>query len=131
MTTTPQAPAKKTATQPVAKKVATPPVARKALAKAMPAPKPVEKTVKTAEPAEAPAKAKKPKLVRDSFTIPKNEYSNIESLKQKSALLGSPAKKSELLRAGIQLLTTLSDAQLRKALAQIPTVKTGRPNKQK
>ena len=76
-------------------------------------------------------KAKKPKLVRDSFTIPKNEYSNIESLKQKSALLGSPAKKSELLRAGIQLLTTLSDAQLRKALAQIPTVKTGRPNKQK
>ena len=37
----------------------------------------------------------------------------------------------ELLRAGIQLLTTLSDAQFRKALAQIPTVKTGRPNKQK
>jgi hypothetical protein len=82
-------------------------------------------------PAAAEAKVKKPKLVRDSFTIPKNEYNNIESLKQKSALLGSPAKKSELLRAGIQLLTTLSDAQLRKALAQVPTVKTGRPNKQK
>jgi hypothetical protein len=98
-----------------------------------------KKTVRVASPAKAPeapattveAKVKKPKLVRDSFTIPKNEYSNIESLKQKSALLGSPAKKSELLRAGIQLLTTLSDAQLRKALAQIPTVKTGRPNKQK
>jgi hypothetical protein len=97
-----------------------------------------KKTARAAAPAKAAetpvaaeAKVKKPKLVRDSFTIPKNEYSNIESLKQKSALLGSPAKKSELLRAGIQLLTTLSDAQLRKALAQIPTVKTGRPNKQK
>jgi hypothetical protein len=97
-----------------------------------------KKTVRAAAPAkmaEAPilaeVKVKKPKLVRDSFTIPKNEYSNIESLKQKSALLGCPAKKSELLRAGIQLLTTLSDAQFRKALAQIPTVKTGRPNKQK
>jgi hypothetical protein len=97
-----------------------------------------KKTARAAVPAKvAPApvaaevKVKKPKLVRDSFTIPKNEYSNIESLKQKSALLGSPAKKSELLRAGIQLLTTLSDAQLRKALAQIPTAKTGRPNKQK
>jgi hypothetical protein len=97
-----------------------------------------KKTARAAAPAQvaqahaaAEVKVKKPKLVRDSFTIPKNEYSNIESLKQKSALLGSPAKKSELLRAGIQLLTTLSDAQLRKALAQIPTVKTGRPNKQK
>lgn len=96
------------------------------------------KTASASAPAKAPetqapadVKIKKNKLIRDSFTIPKNEYSNIDSLKQKSALLGSPAKKSELLRAGIQLLTTLSDAQLRKALAQIPTVKTGRPSKQK
>ncbi len=99
---------------------------------------PTKKSAVPTTPAQAPeaqvtpeVKIKKTKLVRDSFTIPKNEYSNIESLKQKTALLGIPAKKSELLRAGIQLLTTLSDAQLRKALAQIPTVKTGRPNKQK
>lgn len=109
--------AKKTKAQASAKKRVT--------AKAAPAKKVTQRT------SAAVQKPKKNKLVRDSFTIPKNEYSNIESLKQKSALLGSPAKKSELLRAGIQLLTTLSDAQLRKALAQIPTVKTGRPNKQK
>lgn len=91
-----------------------------------PAPKPVPKAQKPAE-----VKTKKPKLVRDSFTIPKNEYGNIDTLKQRTALLGNPAKKSELIRAGIQLLTTLNDAQLRKALAQIPTVKTGRPVKPK
>ena len=91
-----------------------------------PAPKPMAEAQKPAE-----VKIKKPKLVRDSFTIPKNEYGNIEALKQRTALLGNPAKKSELIRAGIQLLTTLNDAQLRKALAQIPIVKTGRPVKAK
>jgi hypothetical protein len=85
----------------------------------------------SASPTATDAKVKKPKLVRDSFTIPKNEYLQIDSLKQRTALLGAPAKKSELLRAGIQLLSTLTDAQLRKALSQIPTVKTGRPGKQK
>jgi len=127
MTTTPQAPAKKTATQPVAKKVATPPVARKALAKAMPAPKPVEKTVKTAEPVEAPAKAKKPKLVRDSFTIPKNEYEAIASLKERALKQGVSIKKSELLRAGLMTLAFMPDATFAKALADVPTLKTGRP----
>jgi len=91
-----------------------------------PATKPMPEAQKPAE-----VKTKKPKLVRDSFTIPKNEYGHIEALKQRTALLGNPAKKSELIRAGIQLLTTLNDAQLRKALAQIPTVKTGRPVKTK
>src|SRR3989344_5777764 len=47
-------------------------------------------------------KAKKPKLVRDSFTIPKDEYAVIETLKQRSAALAQPVKKSELLRAGLK-----------------------------
>lgn len=88
-------------------------------------------TQAAAAPSTTETKVKKAKLVRDSFTIPKNEYLHIDSLKQRTALLGSPAKKSELLRAGIQLLSTLTDTQLRKALSQIPTVKTGRPGKQK
>ena len=72
-------------------------------------------------------KAKKPKLVRDSFTIPKAEYVVLEALKQRATKLTRPAKKSELLRAGIKALASLSDAAFLTALGQVPTIKTGRP----
>lgn len=72
-------------------------------------------------------KPKKPKLVRDSFTIPKSEYVVLEELKQRANQLAQPAKKSELLRAGIKALAAMSDANLQKALAQVPLIKTGRP----
>ncbi len=135
MTTTPQAlakiaaatPAQKTTTAPAAKKVASPTVARKTLAKAVPAPKPVAKAAKPVEPAEAPAKPKKPKLVRDSFTIPKNEYEAIASLKERALKQGVSIKKSELLRAGLMTLAFMPDAAFAKALADVPTLKTGRP----
>jgi hypothetical protein len=72
-------------------------------------------------------KAKKPKLVRDSFTIPKVEYLAIEALKQRANQLSRPVKKSELLRAGLKALLGLSDAAFLTALAQVPIIKTGRP----
>jgi hypothetical protein len=72
-------------------------------------------------------KVKKPKLVRDSFTIPKDEYAVIESLKQRASTLAHPVKKSELLRAGLKLLATLPDSSLRTALQAVPSIKTGRP----
>ncbi|MCZ8095539.1 MAG: hypothetical protein O9331_18855 [Acidovorax sp.] len=76
------------------------------------------------------AKTKKPKLVRDSFTIPKDEYLVIENLKQRALGLSHPVKKSELLRAGLKLLAGLSDAALRTALQAVPSIKTGRPTKE-
>jgi hypothetical protein len=71
--------------------------------------------------------AKKPKIVRDSFTIPKAEYAVLDDLKQRAQKLESPAKKSELLRAGIKALAGLTDADLVAALAAVPAIKTGRP----
>lgn len=56
-------------------------------------------------------------MVRDSFTIPKTEYAALAELKQRAAQLGRPLKKSELLRAGLKLLSTLPDADLLSALA--------------
>lgn len=75
-------------------------------------------------------KAKKPKLVRDSFTIPKAEFVVIDELKTRCLAWGQSYKKSELLRAGIKLLASLDDAALQTALAQVPTLKTGRPAKE-
>lgn len=74
-------------------------------------------------------KAKKPKLVRDSFTIPKLEYTVLDDLKQRAGQLNSPVKKSELLRAGIKALAAMSDATLLAALQAVPAIKTGRPSK--
>lgn len=131
MSTLPQAPAKKIAAKPAvkatAKKVVTPPAARKALAKAVPPPKAAVKAAPVAPATQAPAKPKKPKLVRDSFTIPKNEYEAIASLKERALKHGVSIKKSELLRAGLMTLAFMPDAAFTKALADVPTLKTGRP----
>ena len=116
--------------------------AKKAPAKAATAVKAVAKksvapAVKTAAPkvlapkptvtAAKPSKVKKAKLVRDSFTIPKDEYVVIDLLKVRAGKLGQSVKKSEFLRAGIKALAALSDIQFKAALSNVPTIKTGRP----
>lgn len=136
-----RAPAKKVASEvtPVTKTAVTKTAVKKAVvkevaAKAVPPKKnaakaAVSKAVAAAKPEKtaAPHKAKKDKLVRDSFTIPKAEYAVIDELKQRAAKLNSPVKKSELLRAGIKILASLPNAALLTALTQVPTIKTGRP----
>lgn len=84
---------------------------------------------KKAEKPEKMDKAKKPKLVRDSFTMPDHEYRQLAELKKRLLDSGKPAKKSELLRAGIALLAALADRDLVAALTRVEKVKTGRPAK--
>lgn len=74
-------------------------------------------------------KEKKVKVVRDSFTIPKIEFMQLAEMKKRALGLGVEVKKSELIRAGLQLLTGLQDTAFKKALSAVPTIKTGRPGK--
>ena len=90
--------------------------------KTAPAKKSDKKTTKKAKP-------EKIKMERDSFTMPKDEYAQLTLLKARLNSMGQPAKKSELLRAGIKLLAAMSDNTLKTTLAKIPVIKTGRPNK--
>lgn len=122
-TATPKAPAAK---KPAAKAPATKRTASKAIVAKPAAAKPV-----AAKPTKVEAKPKKPKLVRDSFTIPKDEYAGIDTLKERSVALGRPAKKSELLRAGLMALLAMSPNALHAALEAVPTIKTGRPKSDK
>ena len=78
---------------------------------------------------EKPVKAKKIKLVRDSYAMPEAEYARIGELKKRLATLGGAVKKSELLRGGIALLAALNDAELKAAMGRIERIKTGRPAK--
>ncbi len=138
-------PAAKPATKPAVKPVAD--AAAKTVVKAVPkvatkgAPKAASKVAaKTTKAAPAPAKpvvkpkaekppkARKPKLVRDSFTIPKPEYLVLDELKLRAGKLASPAKKTELIRAGIKALAAMSDTDFLKALKAVPAIKTGRPS---
>jgi hypothetical protein len=110
------------------------PRARKRVTTAKPAVKQVRAPAAVASTEVLPAvesapteKAKKPKLVRDSFTIPKGEYTVLDALKQRATALAQPAKKSEVLRAGIKALAALSDEAFLAALRDVPAIKTGRP----
>jgi hypothetical protein len=69
------------------------------------------------------------KLVRDSFTMPKSEYADIDTLKSRALGFGRHAKKSEILRAGLRALMSMSDRSLANALNAVPTLKTGRPKR--
>jgi len=87
-------------------------------------------TSKKEKPAAPPEKEKKPKLVRDSFTLPKGEYAAIDAIKQRALQMALAVKKSEVVRAALMALAALDDAQLKAALAAVPTLKTGRPVKE-
>ena len=80
---------------------------------------------------EKPAKVKKPKLVRDRFTIPKTEYTVLDELKTRADKLAHPVKKSELLRAGVKALAAMPDGAFLGALNAVPTIKTGNTKNKK
>lgn len=69
------------------------------------------------------------KVIRDSFTMPQNDYAKIAELKETCLKADMQVKKSELLRAGLHALGKLSVAQLKQTIAQMEQIKTGRPKK--
>jgi len=137
--------AKTTSKKPVAKLAVEAKVAAASVAKE--APKPVAKTplkvrskkavVAPVVAEDKPAKAvkekksvvKRPKLVRDSFTFPATDYAIIGTLKQRALTSGREIKKSELLRAGLAVLSALPEAGFLKVIDGLDKLKTGRPSK--
>lgn len=89
------------------------------------------KTAPAAAPAPKADKPRKVKLVRDSLSIPKDEYEVIAELKVRAGKLGHAAKKTEILRAGLKAVAALSDTAFLAALQAVPSIKTGRPAKHK
>ncbi|MBA5605048.1 hypothetical protein H3H36_06685 [Duganella sp. FT3S] len=139
----PKAAAKAVAPKAAAKPAAKP--AAKAAVKAAPkAAKPAAKPAKTAvkaapkAAAKAPAarpvepakdKQRKDKLVRDSFTMPEQEYAVLGQVKKACLKAGFEIKKSELLRIGVALISQIDLATLQNVLSALPQLKTGRPKK--
>ncbi|GIZ54001.1 hypothetical protein [Noviherbaspirillum aridicola] len=114
------APAAKPAAKPVEKPAAKPAARKAAAVKAKPEVK-----------AEPEVRARKPKLVRDSFTMPESEYAALGEIKKACLKAGIEVKKSELLRAGVALLKRLDVQGVRDVLGSLPSLKAGRPKKGK
>ncbi|MCC2972374.1 hypothetical protein [Massilia sp. IC2-476] len=122
-------PAAKPAVKPA--KAAKPSVksAVKAAAKTLAAPAPKRAARKAASsPVREPTPSStRPVLVRDSFTMPEQEYAVLADVKQACLRAGIDVKKSELLRIGVALLGQVDIATLKSVLAALPQLKTGRP----
>jgi hypothetical protein len=142
ITAKPVATTAKKAVKPVVKAPAAPVAAAAPKAVAKPVSKPTAKPKTAVAPKAKPVakpvvkaavvkdvKAKKPKMVRDSFTFPKEEYTVMDALKLRAAKLGHPVKKTELLRAGVKAIAAMTDTALLSALKAVPSLKTGRPAK--
>lgn len=74
-------------------------------------------------------KPKKKKLVRESFTMPEQEYIALVETKKSVIKAGVKVKKSELLRIAIAQLNKMEIAQIQEALGTLTPVKAGRPSK--
>ncbi|MFT5644809.1 MAG: hypothetical protein ACI83P_002372 [Janthinobacterium sp.] len=97
--------------------------------------KPVAAKTAAAKPAAAAVdldardKARKSKLVRDSFTMPEQEYAVLGQVKKACLKAGFDIKKSELLRIGVALINQIDLVTLKTVLVALPQLKTGRPKK--
>lgn len=78
------------------------------------------------EPLRRPERAK---VVRDGFTMPASDYALIAQLQTTARQAGLSVTKSEVLRAGLQMLSQLTDTALTQALRSLEKVKTGRSAK--
>ena len=93
------------------------------------APSKVKSAAKPAKAAKKHKKEHKKKVMRDSFTMPQNEYAKIAEIKAICLKAKMHVKKSEVLRAGLIMLAGLSATQLKKKLESLEKIKTGRPHK--
>ncbi|MBD0262480.1 MAG: hypothetical protein ICV78_07045 [Tolypothrix sp. Co-bin9] len=74
-----------------------------------------------------PSAVQKEKVIRDSFTLPSGDYELIATIRHRCLNSAVNATKSEVIRAGLHVLLSLSDEDLISAIESLEKVKTGRP----
>ena len=109
---------------------------KSAASKATEKTKPVKETKQTKQKLTKPKtskadKPKKPKLVRDSFTMPEQEYALLGQVKKTCHAGGLDIKKSELLRIGVAQLAAMGLKKIKAAQTALTPLRAGRPKKQK
>ncbi|SNT27708.1 hypothetical protein SAMN06265795_12125 [Noviherbaspirillum humi] len=120
--------------EPVAAPVVVPAEPAEPDAPAAPAAEAQEQQADATQEHEQVAEKSKPpkvKLVRDSFTMPEDEYRVLGDVKKACLAAGYEVKKSELLRVGVALIRQMDIDKLKEIHATLPALKAGRPKKHK
>jgi len=73
----------------------------------------------------------KPKLIRDTFSMPDSDYQLISEILERSPAMAARSTKSEIVRAGLKVLYNMDDEDLSQVLTQVRRLKTGRPAKRR
>jgi hypothetical protein len=71
------------------------------------------------------------KLIRDTFSLPADDYELIALLQQRCLQSAVSVMKSELVRAGLKVLHAMSDEQLIQAVEKVEKLKRGNPRYRK
>ena len=87
-----------------------------------------ESTPKQLEP-EKPKNRKR--VIRDSFTLPSDDYELITAIRERCLDSRVTINKSEVIRAGLHALNEMSNEELLAVVDSLTKIKTGRPGKTK
>jgi hypothetical protein len=68
-------------------------------------------------------------VVRDTFTLPEKDYDLIGLCKNRLLDNKVSATKSEIIRAGLIILSKLTDCELISSIKLVEKIKTGRPKR--
>lgn len=75
---------------------------------------------------DPPVLKKTTEIIRDTFSFPDCDYALIDQIRNRSPALQRRITKSEVLRTGLHILSSLTDQELVSALARIKRIKAGR-----
>jgi len=67
------------------------------------------------------------RVIRDTFSMPKRDYELINKLKLECLKQGTSMTKSEIIRAGLQVLDNMAASRLKSAVSKVEKIRTGRP----
>jgi hypothetical protein len=77
---------------------------------------------------EKPKKQKR-RVIRDSFTLPVDDYQLITTIRERCLDSRVTINKSEVIRAGLHALNEMSETELLAVVDSLTKIKTGRPGK--
>ena len=72
---------------------------------------------------------KKSRLIRDSFTIPEDEYQVLVATKKRIIKSGLEVRKTEIVRIGLALVGKVGLAELKKHLGALKKLQSGGPKR--
>jgi len=75
----------------------------------------------------ASTKRQREKVVRDGFSMPVGDHALIAAIQRTAMQAGFHMTKSEIFRAALRVLSTLSAEELKSVYASLERVKPGRP----